>query len=133
MTKLTKAQIKERDEVCSNLRDQHEALEEALEKFNDIVAAAWAEHVDPALAKYNDAAQAAQDWKQGICDAIDGYVGERSEKWQEGDRAQAYDAWKSSYESEEIEQVEMEQPEPVEFDVDLMADVIEQLAEEVDG
>ena len=67
----------------------------------------------------------AQEFAQEIIGAQDDYYDNRSEKWQEGDRGQAYDEWRTEWDQSteglrdyewEIPDPDLEPPEPVEVE-----------------
>lgn len=93
------------------------ALDAAIEAFNEKVT------------EYNEALEAARGVRDDIVSAIDTYVGERSEKWAEGDRATAYGEWKQAWEDAELDdldrvELDLENDYPMEH-----GDVLEQLPE----
>ena len=128
MKSITKADLKLRDELCSQIRKAHEALEVAVDAFNNAMVEPWGA-VEDALEKYNSIVSDLESWKEDITSQIQEYIDERSEKWQEGDRGQAYQEWLSAYENTSIESVEMSMPDTVDFNVEGVADDIESLPE----
>jgi hypothetical protein len=69
-------------------------------------------------------------------------MSEKSDKWLEGDRGQAYSTWKEYFENADLEESSLEEPdqievpdEPSELSVDLedAVEVLEQLPEEMEG
>lgn len=157
MKKLTKQEIVDRDAICSKLRDAREqvdtaltefntkrgeaytALAAAVEAFNDTQTEEW-DKVSQAIADYNEVVTEADQWKTDVASQIDEYMSERSEKWQEGDRAQAYTDWKSAFEDASIEEMSVEEPDQIEIeepqelsveDLEDAADQLEQMPEEV--
>jgi hypothetical protein len=111
MTKLTKAELTQRDAAAQTLQDRYTDLMAAIEAYNNAISAHWTP-VETALADYNEAINEANAWKQDRAQEMQDYIEDKSEKWQESDKAQQLTAWKEQYE-EEFEQVEIEQPEPI--------------------
>lgn len=128
MTKLSKANIKERDALCVKLRAAHDALEAAVEAFNAALAAEW-EKVEMARDAYNAEIQDANSWRSELAQEVQDYIDDKSDKWQEGDKGQAVSAFKDAL-GEDLPEVELEQPEELRFDHEATADVIEQMPEE---
>ena len=127
MTKLTKEQIKEREALSANIRKQKDALNEAIGDFNDAMLAASSE-VTGALANYNEAVEAANTFQQDIASEIDNFISDKSEKWQEGERGEAYTAWKEIWE-EELETFDVDLPNDLdELDEDV-ADALDERTE----
>ena len=157
MKKLDKKTILERDDIAGRLSTGYqtlsgavdtfntarqtlwEALEAAIEAYNDGVEAAW-EPLSDAQADYNEIVNEAGEWKTDVVTSIDDYMADKSEKWKEGDRGQAYEAWKSALEDDfelsEIEQPEavtVEEPEEIDFGLEEASEKLEQMPTEVDG
>jgi hypothetical protein len=130
MKKLTKERIAERDAHIDTLSDTFAAVEQAINAFNAAQDAAW-EAVDVALGEYNEAITAANEFQSEVASSIEDYVSERSEKWQEGDRAEAYDSWKNAWE-EEFEEATVEQPSKLEMPEDY-SEELGMRPEEVEG
>jgi hypothetical protein len=130
MKKLTKEQLKERDGHIDALSEGFAELERAISAFNTAQDAAW-EAVDVALGEYNEAVTAANAFQSDVAASIEDYVSERSEKWQEGDRADAYDSWKTAWE-EEFEEATVEQPTKLEMPEDY-SEELGMRPEEVEG
>lgn len=159
MNKLNKTQIAERDDVAGKLRTAFDDLQAAVDKYNNLREAnwdifskalevynsdmeeAWAE-VQTALDEYNgEALCTARDWRDRIVSDIDEYMGERSDKWLEGDKGQAISAWKDQFDEISMEDISLDMPEPIDveepeelsFDDDNPADELEQSQEEAEG
>ena len=127
MTKLTKEQIKRREELAETIRKHKDTLNEAIDSFNGAIQTAWAE-VNYALGDYNTAVNEANDFQQEIASEIDNFISDKSEKWQEGERGEAYTAWKEIWE-EELETFDLDQPDGLdELDEDV-ADALDERAE----
>ena len=133
MNKLTKQDISERDRLVDELHDAYEAFEAAIETYNETKAAEWAT-VAAALEAYHEkmaaawpAVQDAQDdytaklsetgeWRDGQVADMEEEIDKHSDKWTEGDRGQAFVAWKEEYDGLDLEEVALDMPEPVELD-----------------
>jgi hypothetical protein len=155
MTKLTKQHIADRDAIAQKLRDEREVLEKAIETFNtlrdekyNLMASAIAEYnraldeaftpVGEAMDKYNATVSDANGWKEQIVSEIDEYISNKSDKWQESDKGNAVECWKESFQSQDVEEVELELGEPceipeelgtLEVDIEDGAEFLEQLPE----
>jgi hypothetical protein len=79
---------------------------------------------------YNEAVADANAWLGEIASEIDDYISERSEKWQDSERGQAYRAWHEVF-TAELEDVELDEPDVLELET---GDQVEALdcPEEVD-
>jgi DNA repair ATPase RecN len=157
MRKLDKATCAQRDEITGRVRSRASDLQEAAETFNTAIDEAWEtleaaieafnttleekwEPIEQASNDYNEAVNDANAWKQDVAGDIQSYMDDRSEKWQEGEAAGRYTAWKEQFE-EEFETADLERPEPIEveqpghIDLDLedVAELLEQLPEQLDS
>jgi uncharacterized coiled-coil DUF342 family protein len=114
MKKLTKEQSKRREAIVasgnaikSEVADAWSALAERIADFNEV------------LGRFNAAVDEAIEFRDEIVGAIEEYVDERSERWQESDAASSYEDWKQQWEGVEIESVEeiaADEPELPDFD-----------------
>jgi hypothetical protein len=115
MKKISKDLLNERDQIIANIRAKRAKLDAAIEAYNEAMAKAWAE-VEDAIQHYNETLEPAREWAAGITGDIDTYMSERSDKWQESDKAGAYESWKSDIESAELEDVSIDQPDQLDPD-----------------
>jgi hypothetical protein len=156
MKKLSKVHLNNRDIVTAALRETlqtfteavgeynteeqeaFEVLQTAITAYNERMVEAW-EKVETAQTAHNESIDAANEWMGQIVSDIDEYMSGKSEKWQDGDAAQAYSEWKAAFE-EDLEQEDMEQPEQIEIEQpdelslnsdEDPADKLEQLPEEL--
>ncbi len=124
MKRLTKVQTDERSKLCEDIRDAYVGLTDIVAEFNEGVDKLYVDCVAPKLAAYNAAVVAANEWQESLAETMQGYADERSEKWQEGDAGQAYEAWKAAYE-EAFDEIEIDAPEPIDVPEDAAADELE--------
>jgi hypothetical protein len=106
--------LQDRDVICQQLRTQYEALEEAVDAFNAAMEAQW-EGVANALEAYNSTVEQANEWLSMVSSEIEAYMSDRSEKWQDSERGQAYEQWKNEFESNDLEAVELDMPAALEL------------------
>lgn len=90
--KLTKKLREEIDACVTASETAREALVAAVEKFNDALAEAKTA-VEEAQSKYNEELQQTRDALEGIADDMQSEYDDKSEKWQEGDRASSVSEW----------------------------------------
>lgn len=114
MKRLSKQEQLERDSLAQAIDDAKTALESAVSEYNTKVSELW-QPVENALTTYNGAVDDAQIFRDGIVGQMDDYIGERSEKWTEGDAGQSYQEWKDSWEGCSIEPIEIDSPEDIEI------------------
>jgi len=87
-------------------------------------------NVKEKLDSLNAKIREAGEWAEGLFSDMQSYYDERSDKWQEGDAGQSYDAWKSEYESLDVDEVDIEFPEDLEVPGCDVADNLESLPDE---
>lgn len=132
MKALIKAQKTERDALLSILRDRMTDLQDDVATFNDGVAALLA-NLQVGVDNYNEASDSVKGWLESVRESIQEYVDDRSEKWQESDKAQEYQDWLEAY-AVDLEDFNLPDIEPVSLDdLEDYAETIEQLPEEVGG
>jgi hypothetical protein len=93
------------------LNETHAKLEESITAYNEAVKAAFGEVTDAQVA-YNEAIVAANDFQEEIATVIDDYKSEKSDKWQESDKASEYDAWHDALEA--FDEIDLESAEELE-------------------
>ena len=117
MQKLSKTEEAQLDTYMAALVEAYEALGAAAETFNAALEEAWAAFAQE-QERYNAVVDDWNAWRLQV--GADGreYFDERSEKWQESHKGQAYAAWIEPYEDEYLfERSTLESPEPVEIEV----------------
>lgn len=129
MRKLSKDSLKERDELCSKLREARSILDDAVAGFNAAKTAKW-DKVEAAQEAYNAVLADAQSWKESVASDIQFYMDDRSETWQESEKAQEYEQWRSEFEHD-LEEAALDEPDDLDFDIEDAAESLEQLPEEV--
>jgi hypothetical protein len=125
---LTKAQLIKKTELTDAIQKAQEVLEAKIATFNEIKATEWCE-VEDALAKLNDEVEEFNDFRQEIVDEQNEYYEGKSERWQESDAGQDYDAWRQEWDNEISTANDIDEPDDATFD-ETPADDIENLREE---
>lgn len=128
---IDKATLQQKQEVCTKLNEAFDSLQEEVEAFNNIMLERWTK-VSVAIDVYNAAISDANEWQSVVASEIQDFIGDKSEKWQEGEKGQAYASWKEQYE-EELETVELEKPDEVVFDNDNPSELLDQKPDEAEG
>lgn len=131
MKKLSKIMLTERGNICDRLRAAFEAMEQAVATYNEAMAAQWSA-VKATTQTYNAVVAEANAWQEDVVSAMQEYIAERSNKWQDSERGHAYLDWQEEYESNDLEEIALDQPVPLELSVDDydQADLLEGLTEE---
>ncbi len=102
--KLTKDEIKQRDELTADLDINLERLNAAITDYNEKMTE-MRKPIEQAITDYNEAVNAAQDFAEDIASQADSDLSEKSEKWLEGERRQAANEWKEAWENLSFEEV----------------------------
>ena len=130
MKKLNKDDLRQKSELAARLLDRRSDLETAVEAFNEAVEKAW-EKVQEAMEALNEAVADANEWKLEVAAQIQDFMDGKSEKWAEGERGQAYEAWRGQFE-EELEPADLSKPESVDMgEIEDYEDRLNQIEEEV--
>lgn len=88
--------------------------------------------VEDAMSEYNGALSDARDFIDEKHTAFEDEYGEKSEKWQEGDRGSAARDWIDSFESVDLEDAELDAPDSLEEVSGEGLDALENLETESD-
>lgn len=128
--KLTAAEKKQRDEFITTLNDKASeleaaleifssdrsqawaALQDALEEYNSAVSDAWAK-VTPDLEAYNDALNETREWRDDLVSRLQDEAEGKSERWSESEAGESANNWISELEGAELDDPELEAPEPL--------------------
>lgn len=128
MKTISKADKSAIDKAAETLREKKAAVESAVEKFNEFVHNAEDE-IREAVTEYNAALEDAGSVADDIASRIRDYCDERSEKWQEGERGQSYQAWIDEFETFDRSEIEIDYPPDIEDPNMDHADELERLQE----
>jgi len=132
--KLTKDQMQRKRDLMNRARELEERREQVEDRIR--VAQDIVEETLVFTADYNSLREDIQDLANEVVEGIEGYIGDRSEKWQESDRASAYESWKDEWqEATNLEQVELILGDEIELSVDgdRMDELLERLPDEVEA
>ena len=100
--KLTKDEIKRKDDHVSELEKQKANMEMAIEIFNAAMETARVD-LREAVGKYNEALDDARGFAEDIASRLENEIDDKSEKWQESDKGQAAMEFKIDWESVELQ------------------------------
>lgn len=129
--RLTRAEIKQRDELADKLDEAAEALKSAVEAFNARLEEVT-QDVSSALETYNEAVAEARSFMEDVASERQLEWEDKSERWQEGERGQAAQEWISAWESDPPEDVEIDVPEGIDEPDLAHAEALRDLPEEMD-
>jgi hypothetical protein len=133
MQKLTKEQVARKRELVDKLSGAGQELQAAIIAYNEKCEAEFSS-VREAIDDYQTVVDEARSFAEEIAGDIAGYMDEKSEKWLESDRGQAFEQWKSEWENIDIYDVDLDEPTPIGCDVDEMAGTpLDEMQEEVYG
>jgi cobalamin biosynthesis protein CbiD len=108
--KLGRQKESERDDLIARILAAKAELAAKIEAANDAIRDA-----NVAREAFNTLVNDASEWAQAVADALEEQIGEKTERWQEGETGQAVAAMLSEYQSfspDEIEEYqELDDPE----------------------
>lgn len=127
--KLTKEEAARRDEVTNAAGAARDALNAALDAYNEKVAAAFAE-LKTATDAYNESCASARDFAEAVATRLRDEHFAKSERWQESEKGQAADAFVSAWEDFAAADFEPEEPLEMEGPDEELAEQLNELPEE---
>jgi uncharacterized coiled-coil DUF342 family protein len=92
MKKLSASDHKDRDDIIKRYQEAYDKLERQHQKIADEVA-----EYNAALSEINEIIDEAHEWANNIYTAIDEYIDNRSEEWQESERGYAFTEWRDQF------------------------------------
>jgi uncharacterized protein YukE len=128
MKALSKKDAARKAELIEKIRDQATDLSSAVAKFNDGLAE-LRDDLRAAVTDYNEAVQAAEEFRADIASQMQSYFDEKSGKWQEGDSGQVYQQWISDWDSP-LTEVEIKLPYDISEPSDEASAELEGLADD---
>lgn len=129
--KLTKDEIKTRDEHCSSLREKWDAIVTAREALDKAIEAEL-EKVNAAIRDFEGAKADAESWRDEVSTRVTEEFDDRSTSWREGDRGGEVYEWIGTLDAidfSEVEKIEAPNFETLD-DMPAFIEEMEQLAEE---
>lgn len=129
MKTLTKPEIARRNALCALVQSAREDLDVAIAAYNTAMEEAFV-HVQTTADVYNGLIEEAKEWADTMAGQIQDYYECRSARWREGERGRAYDAWLEAYEEALFEAADIEAPDPLEWDGQDVASILEGLPED---
>ena len=129
MRKLNKEQINRLEDLADKLEAADKAVLDAVNQFNEKRAELF-EAVTKALEARNGVATNANDFFEEIRNDQTDYFESKSERWQESDAASSYSDWMDQFADIDLESIEIEEPEELEYNPDITADELRELGTE---
>ena len=121
--KLTKDEVKTRDEINDDLQGAWSKVEEAVNKYNAAMDEAKGD-VEQAVEKFNEVVERSNEFTGGVAQRAEDEFDERSENWQSGEKGDAASTWKDEWANAELEALDIDWPEELSIDqpeIDLTA------------
>lgn len=113
MFKLTKAELAQRADLVAALSIASGVLTDAIDEFNASLAAAR-EKLESIVNDYNETLSKARDFAEDIAQSRRDEWNDKSERWQESEAGQNANAFVDEWEGIELDDIEIEFPEPIE-------------------
>lgn len=129
MKRLSKQQVKTKADLVERLRKTNSDLQAAIDQYNaqlDTVLDPLVSAIDAA----NEARDDARTFAEEVVGEMQDYAGERSDKWHESDAGSDFDSWQNEWEAINLDEVDIDLPEPIDAPDDSVADDFEALPEE---
>lgn len=108
--KLTKQEQQTQKELADAARQEHSDFETAVEEYNEAIEAK-ADAVREAFEKYQTSCEALKAFADDIANERRTEYDEKSEKWQESERASNVEEWISSFENFDTDLDDFEIPD----------------------
>jgi hypothetical protein len=105
--KLTRAESRRRDGFVAELESAGAALSVAVAAFNETLAQAR-EALEQARDAYNEKLEEVREFVEDIASSREAEISERSERWQESDKAQAAQQWVEDWQGLDLEPVHID-------------------------
>jgi hypothetical protein len=109
---LTKAELKERDEMVASVKEKQTALNTAIEEYNETVNEAWGK-LEDYVNEFNGALSDLRDFVEQAKDRLTGEYDDKSEKWMEGEKGTAVRIWIDTFGSIMIDDFDPDPPSEV--------------------
>jgi hypothetical protein len=108
MKKLSNAQITQKESLRDSLEAAHKEVNSYLDEVNEAIRLANGriDDLNRLIGVYNDVVADVEMWRDEISGDIESYMDERSEKWQESDKADYYRSWKEEFDNLTVERIE---------------------------
>ncbi len=115
--KLNKTELKQREDILTRLQQAKDRLEEGVNAFNENMQRFQDELMGDVDA-YNNILCEAKEFAESIGSRIDEEVADKSEKWQESDKAVAIEEMKNNWEGLDLEELDVEFPNELDLSLD---------------
>lgn len=124
--KLKRRELKRRDELIAELSAKRDKLASAIEKFNSALYD-LKEELQPVIDDYNATLDALNSFRDEIVSRLDSEYESKSERWREGDRGLEAIEFIESWEALDADNIEIELPDDLGFDVPNHAEELSEL------
>lgn len=125
--KLSKQDVERRDEYVKELRAAADVVEDAINVFNASMRDSW-ETAKQAIGKYNEIIAGVAGWRDDLVNQLESDIEEKSERWQDSEKGQSANDWKSEWENLDLETYDIDMPDEVESETLSHADDLEAVA-----
>lgn len=126
---LSKTETETRDNLVTKLNEAWGKVEDAVTAFNDGVVDMRAV-VERAVEDYNEVVSEAEAFAADIANEIETEYDNKSEKWQEGERAEAVTGMKDEWQGLDMSQIDPTYPDDLEIGDPGQAEALEALPTE---
>jgi hypothetical protein len=113
--KLTKAEIKRREELAASLELAGAALSKGIETFNEEMSKLFSLHVQANEVKYNEALAETQEFLYDVVGRLEDEAADKSELWQESDAGQVTEEFIDGWRNLSFDDLCIEEPDALEM------------------
>lgn len=119
MKHFTHQQVADIDSLAESCATKGDAIKRAIDAYNEAMAS-HIEAIKEAKDEYNEELAGLREIMEGLHQDAEEYQGNRSEKWQEGEKGRAYSRWVDSMEGiSQLDALDFDTPEPMDHPDDL--------------
>jgi hypothetical protein len=129
--KISKEEAKTRSQLIEDLELAATEIDQCVDVYNTQVNLLRTP-VEVAVTKYNELVAKARDFCSSISNQAELDLGDKSEKWMEGEKGQAAQSFQESWGGIELDDLDFQWPDELEIDIDNHADDLKDLPEEAD-
>lgn len=116
MKSLTSFQAEQLSDLQEKLQSASERVESAITDFNTSMSELWNDSVLESLNDYNTVVEQAREFVEERHDQMQSQYEDRSEKWQQSEKGEAFQEWLNEWEEAQSELEDIDLAMPVEVD-----------------
>ena len=127
--KLSKGDLARREKLVKELGEALAEVTAAVEAFNTGIDTLRTD-IEQAVADYNEVVAEAKGFADDIASQAENEIDEKSDAWREGERGQAAEEWQGEWANLDLDEIEVDIPDPIDFDEPDHGSALEEAPEE---